>query len=522
LEGDPRIDPQAMSPPRPFSSPILTCAAAAALERRLLGDDDAAAARAMRRAGVAVAEGILRDYQEIGGFPPTGRVRVLAGKGHNAGDALIATGEILRRHAGATATVEFLFGERALKPLAAQAWRELVGAGAERVRAVADARSDASADLVIDGVFGLQFRPPLSAELAAVFRRVNASAIRLRAAVDLPSGLDEPDAFRADFTYATGSVKAPVLATANAGRIRYLDLGFFAGEGDASGVERVLTADVLAPLARLRPAHSDKRSFGHVFIVGGSRSYPGAVLMNVLGALHSGAGLVTAFVPDSLAPAFAARAPEAIWVGWPETPAGGLAMEGRHLLEKRLAQADALAVGSGMAREPETLAMAKALVASVALPTLLDGDALQAEVIAAAKGPLLLTPHAGEFQRVAGQAGLRQFCAKTGATVVLKGPITRVCAASEPETIPPIYHSLYGGPALARGGSGDILAGLAAGQLAGLAASGEPAPRLLAALRAVVWHGLAADALARAHGQTAVTVTHLIDFLPAVLRAVSF
>src|SRR5439155_3801843 len=152
--------------------------------------------------------------------------------------------------------------------------------------------------------------PPAESRVAQLPARVNALPIRLRAAVDLPSA----GIFRADFTYATGSVKTPALDPATAGRVRYIDLGFF--RGDELGAERVLLPAVLAPLAALRPPQSDKRSYGHLFVVAGSRNFPGAALMAVLAALRSGAGLVTAFVPESLVPAFAARAPEAMWVGW--------------------------------------------------------------------------------------------------------------------------------------------------------------------------------------------------------------
>lgn len=522
--------------------PVLSCADAAEFERRLFGGDEAAEWTAMRAAGRAVAAGVIRDFEELGGLPEEGTVLALVGKGHNGGDALIATAEILRRKPRATATVIFALGERGLRPLAARAWRELAETGGRRVETAAPAREPTRPtwDVALDGIFGFQFRPPLPAPAQDVLRRVNALDVGLRAAVDLPSGVGEPDGFRADFTYATGSVKVPVLEAANAGRVRYLDLGFFAGgrggAGQAGepapgpGTDRVLTADVLRSLSRLRPARSDKRDYGHVFILGGSRSYPGAVLMNVLGALHSGVGLVTAFVPESLAPAYAARAPEAIWVGWPETPAGGLALEGIHLLRERMGRANALAIGSGMSREDEVMALARDIVAQAEVPALIDGDGLQREIVGAAKGPSVLTPHAGEFKRLAGEEGLREYCGRTGATVVLKGPVTRVCDGSAARDRAPevVYHSFFGGPVLSRGGSGDILAGLLAGQLALLqaaAARGEPdpagwSPRLLAACRATVWHGLAADALARARGQTSATVTQLVDLLPAVLRGI--
>jgi NAD(P)H-hydrate epimerase len=356
-------------------------------------------------------------------------------------------------------------------------------------------------------VFGYQFRPPAEPRVAKLLARVNELPIRLRAAVDLPSaGL-----FRADFTYATGCVKTPVVGAPEAGRVRYLDLGFFL-ESEANS-ERVLTPRILAPLAGLRPAQGDKRAYGHVFVLAGSRNFPGAALMTVRAALRSGVGLVTAFVPDSLVPAYAAAAPEAMWVGWPETPVGTLAPEGQHRLRERLERATALVIGPGLGREPATLELVAEIVRRSPVPLVIDADALQPEIVSAGNAPRVLTPHAGEFARIA-----RAKLANT--TLVLKGPITRIgnSAGLQPTPKRPskpgtTYYSFFGGPVLARGGSGDLLAGLIGGLLA--QTPGEP---LLAAARGVVWHGLAADALARAHGQTAVQVTQLLDFLPAVLR----
>ena len=466
------------------------------MEQKIFGGDETKEWPTMQRAGRAVGAAVLRDFEEMGGFPASGRVLVLAGKGHNGGDALIAAQAILEKYPAASAEVFFVFGERAVRPLAARAWRELAQFGRERVRA--RRALGASYDLCLDGVFGFQFRPPADPRVVKLLGRVNALSIRLRAAVDLPSaGL-----FCADFTYSTGSVKTPVLETAVAGRVRYLDLGFF--RGGEKGTDRVLTSAVLAPLAALRAPQSDKRTYGHVLVVAGSRSYPGAALMTVLAALRSGAGLVTAFVPESLVPAFAARAPEAMWVGWPETPEGGLALEGRHLLDAKLARATALVMGPGLGREVETMALAAELAKSSTVPLVIDADALQPEIVRAGKAPRVLTPHAGEWRRIEAE----KF---PNATLVLKGPLTRILdRATRPRVT---YHSLFGGPVLARGGSGDLLAGLVGGLLAQ-----TPAEPLLAAARGVVWHGMAADALARAHGQVSVQTTQLLDFLPVVLR----
>ena len=478
------------------SVPILTCDAARACEKKLFANDEAREWPAMQRAGRAIAAAVWRDFQEIGGFPPDGRVVVLAGKGHNGGDALIAARTLLGIFPQARVEIIFAFGERALRPLAQRAWRELAQAGGVRV-----ASGGGSYDLCLDGVFGFQFHPPVEPRVAKLIATVNALPIRLRAAIDLPSaGL-----FHADFTYATGCVKTPVVGAVEAGRVRYLDLEFF-GANEA-GRDRVLTAQVLAPLTALRPALGDKRTYGHVFVIAGSRNFPGAALMAVRSALRSGVGLVTAFVPESFVPAFAAAAPEAMWVGWPETAGGGLALEGLHLLRERLDRATALLLGPGLGREPETLALLATIVKASRLPLVIDADALQPEIVRAGHAPRVLTPHAGEFARIAGGAELRKFAAKAKSAVVLKGPVTKITDGAA------TYHSFFGGPVLARGGSGDLLAGLIGGLLAQ-----TPREPLLAAARGVVWHGRAADALARAHGHTAVQVTQLLDFLaPALL-----
>lgn len=237
--------------------------------------------------------------------------------------------------------------------------------------------------------------------------------------------------------------------------------------------------------------------------------------MATLAALRSGAGLVTSAVPESLVPAFAAQVPEAMWIGLPETPEGGLALEGLHLVRGAFARATAVVLGPGLGRERETLALAAEIARATPRPLVIDADALQPEIVGAGNAPRILTPHAGEYARIA--AAL-----PPGAVVVRKGPITRIETAGDGAatgdgaggTSRPVHHSFFGGPVLARGGSGDLLAGLTGTLLA--QTPGDP---LGAAARGVVWHGMAADALARAHGPSAVRATQLLDFLAEALRA---
>lgn len=499
------------------SSPVLSCAAAKAWEARLFQGEEAEWG-AMQRAGAALAAAVADDFREIGGLPEAARLLVLVGKGHNGGDALLAARVLLQERPKSRATVVLCFGAGELRPLAGRSldWLKRDAPGRVELGSPDSALAEGTRyDLCLDGIFGFQFRPPMDEATADLLGRVNAHAgIKFRAAVDLPSGAGETNAavlFRADFTYATGIVKQPVLSPRiidSVGRLRFLDLGFFAG-GEPTGVtERVLSAGCLASLARLRPAQTDKRTFGHLFIVGGSRSYPGAVVLAVRAALRSGAGLVTAFVPEKLAPDYAARHPEAMWVGCPERPEGGLAMGAVGLVRERLPRATALLMGPGLGAAAETLAAMQEIVRMADIPLVLDADALRAEVAQLVQGKTFVcTPHAGEFQRIAPKllAG-DKFTAAKG-VLVLKGPMTRVTDGRT------IYHSPFGGPVLARGGSGDILAGLIGGLLAQ-----APADPLLAACRGTVWHGRAADLLARTRGQVAVEISEILEQLGPALH----
>lgn len=483
--------------------PILTCEEAKVFEAEHFGSDETREWAAMQTAGRALAAAIAEDFGEIGGWPTREtRVLVLAGKGHNAGDALIAAETLHARFGSVTVDVVFAFGARALRPLARRAWDEL-STRARRVRADGSDWA-ASYDLCLDGMFGFQFRPPLQPEAAALLARVNAWPARMRVAVDLPSGLDDASAFRADFTYATGIVKTPLLELPNAGRVRFLDLGFFNRTTSDGYRLRGLGDDILAELGGWRAARSDKRTFGHLLVVAGSRRYPGAALMATEVAVRAGTGLVTAAVPESLVPTFAARLPEVMWLGLPETPDGGLALEGLAFVREAFGRATAVLIGPGLGRERETLALAAEVAKLSPRPLVIDADALQPEIVAAGNAARVLTPHAGEFARI-------ETTRPAGAVTVRKGPLTTIETVGVADA--PVHHVFFGGPVLARGGSGDLLAGLIGGLLAQ-----APQDVLLAAARGAVWHGRAADLLAQSRGAQAVRTTELLDFLGSALR----
>ena len=517
--------------------PLLTCSEALAFEQSLLYDDAEAEWQAMRAAGEGLADCLLRDMRELRTIAHRPRFLFLVGKGHNGGDALIAAKRLLRSIPTARACLWPAEPWESCRPNTQRARDELLVLAAKRVEELEPLTALASSASIrgtfekasgeygfhacLDGLLGMQFRPPVREPVSLLLGFLNDRPdLGIRASVDLPSGVGDetdPSPFRADFTYATGIAKTPLLASSNApfvGRIRYVDLGFFDGvkqPGSVSTVKEILPGSAIRTLRKLRPAHCDKRDFGHLFLLAGSRSYPGAALMAAKAAIRSGVGLLTAFIPESLQPSFAAALPEAMWVPMPETPDGGLALEGRGLVVEKLSRATAIVTGPGLGTERETQVMLAEILKAFDGPAVLDADALQAEIVAEAPKPerLALTPHAGEFARISGGSDTcpRAYSEKIGCSTVLKGAFTRICSAGR-EAV-----NVSGGPVLARGGTGDLLAGI----IGSLVARGDRSLFDAAAL-GVLWHGRAADALARQHGQDAVNATELLDYLSFSLR----
>lgn len=522
-----------------WTHPVVSCAEAGELEKKRLQGDLEREWEAMQRAGGQLAAALGEDFQEIGSLRERDRLLILAGKGHNAGDAFIAAETWLRRKPERTVRVCFVFGEDSLVPLARKAWRNMEGFGGQRVthfslaetkevRSMLQERCGGRWAIFLDGLFGMNFRPPFRTPVDEVVRWSNEELeADLRAAVDLPSGVSDAKtdlSIRTDFTYMTGSAKAPLFASENAeaaGRIRYLDLGFFAGKQEENADRRVLLPQVIRPLVGLRPAMAHKKTFGHLLFVGGSRRMPGAALMSILAAARSGVGLLTAAVPESLVPEFATVVPEAMWIGCPETEEGGLALESFSLIRPFMEKATALAMGPGVGTERETQVLLEEIAREAKCSLMIDAEALQPAVVQQVarreemRGRVVLTPHPGEYRRITGtkfdeegEAGLRRFCRKSGVVTLLKGPpFTRIC---DGETI---VYSLLGGPVLGRGGSGDVLSGILGGQLAQ-----KPEEAFASASRAAYWHGAAAELLAREKGQVAVRTTEVLDYLSAALR----
>lgn len=279
--------------------------------------------------------------------------------------------------------------------------------------------------------------------------------------------------------------------------------------------------------AQLPPRRKDahKGDFGRVLVAAGSRGMTGAAVLAARAALKAGAGLVTVACPESERKIIACALPEVMTFG--ADCAGGAftaAAAAQVAAFARKKKIDVLLVGPGLGEKPGARAFARRLLASLDVPAVIDADALNA--LAEGPRPLkiktalsIITPHPGEAARLLGRkvtdrpAAAAALAALTGGTAVLKGPGTLICGDGK------LYENITGGPALAKGGSGDVLAGLIAGFYAqnGLARGFTPGMAAGSAALAVFLHGLCGDLAAKKLTARCVLAGELLDFLPAAL-----
>jgi NAD(P)H-hydrate epimerase len=280
--------------------------------------------------------------------------------------------------------------------------------------------------------------------------------------------------------------------------------------------------DVVNHLPRLpaRAAESNKGTYGRVLVISGSVGMSGAAVLCGSAALRSGAGLVRVAVPRDIAPLVAVGNPCYMTTALPQDEHGRLAASAQAEL-LTLAQAnDVLAMGPGLGRSPAITALVSAILSKGRAPTVLDADGLNAlhtDSLRDRSGPLIMTPHPGEFARLTGLdvptiQGRRQelaarFAAEHGVVLVLKGHGTVVTDGRR------MYVNTTGNPGMATGGSGDVLTGVIAALLA------QRLEPFAAAQLGVHVHGLAGD-LARAEGlgEVGMIASDLVPQLPHAFR----
>jgi NAD(P)H-hydrate epimerase len=495
----------------PWLDPLFDADEMRAVDHWAIEEQGAPSLELMEAAGRAVAE-------VVGELALDGPVRVVCGKGNNAGDGLVAARYLIE--AGFEVEALLLWPAAELSDDAAANFERC---DAEYVSGDLGPRL-AGSGAIVDAIFGTGFagaprEPALAAITAIDAGGAPVVACDIASGVDASSGEVGGAAVAADFTVSFHAAKlghriAP--GKWHTGELRVAPIGIPAGAPDAP-VAGTIGPAVLG-LAPRRGARSTKFSSGQVTIAGGSRGLTGAVQMSSLAAIRAGAGYATVAVPADLEPVFEAGRPEVMSVGCPGGD-GCLAPASLRPLLRAFERAAAGVLGPGLGRDPGSVELAREAVSRIETPLVLDADGLNAfagelGAIAARGAPTVLTPHAGELGRLLGRdsgeiaaqrlAAAREAARAAGAVVVLKGDDTIVTDGAR------VAVNALSAPALATAGTGDVLSGIAAAMLArGL----EP---FAAACAAVYAHARAGrDAAARIGAAESVIATDVIDSIAA-------
>jgi NAD(P)H-hydrate epimerase len=302
------------------------------------------------------------------------------------------------------------------------------------------------------------------------------------------------------------------------GHLRIAPIGSPAAlyEDDAGIQLALITPASIASLFAPRARDSNKGRYGHVLIVAGSRGKSGAAAMAGLAALRAGAGLVTVACPASALEGVASHSPEIMTEPLPETSAGVLSIGAFDRIAELAHQRTLLAIGPGIGAEDETRQLVMRLFADIAKPMVVDADALNClagQNWKAGNVLRVLTPHPGEMSRLAGHtiaeiqadrmAAARSFAIERNVTLVLKGEATLLGFPDGRVWVNPT-----GSPAMATGGTGDILTGMIGGLLGQF-----PDDPGRAVAGAVYLHGLAGEIAARHLTEQSVIATDLLTYL---------
>jgi ADP-dependent NAD(P)H-hydrate dehydratase / NAD(P)H-hydrate epimerase len=490
----------------------------------------------MTHAGEACAEAVVALHP---GCAETG-VLVVAGKGNNGGDGLVAGRRLLEW--GIPTSVLLLGWGSDLKGDAARAHDEFVGRGGTIIQAPDEADLQAGFEqapgTVIDAVFGTGLNAEVRGTAARAIEMINSWRVPV-VAIDIASGVSSDTgavmgvAVRATQTITFGFAKFGHVSypgTDLCGELKVVDIGFApeAIAGIAPRGRYFEQAEAI-PLLGARAINSHKGNYGHLLVIAGSRGKSGAAILASRAALRTGAGLVTAAVPESVQPVVASAQAELMTEPIAERDGhfdGSLAAGAlKHLIGGK----SAIVFGPGAGMNDDTVELLRWLIAEGAgpdRPMLIDADGLNAlasigcEQAAAARGPLVLTPHPGEMARLLKIStaavnadrisAARTLAQCTGGYVLLKGARSVVANAAGAVCV-----NSTGNPGMATPGMGDALCGIVGALMSRHMTTFD------ALTLGVFLHGYAADRVAARRGRVGYLAGDLIEELPSAMEALS-
>lgn len=486
----------------------------------------------MEQAGSAAANLLVERYFLIGK-----QVVILTGSGNNGGDGYVIARKLLQR--GAQVTVILCKG----MPSTSESQENFQRLDRSEIR-VLDAEKQQNlsyqaireGDFVLDCIFGTGFHGAVRGTALGVLSQANRCGA-MKVAVDLPSGLSGDSGeiagefFHADLTIALGE-KKPVHVTMPAakacGEIVTVDIGI--PKAAYEGIEThhgLLTKELFSRLGLppVREPESNKGTYGKLLLICGSVGMGGAALMATQAALRCGAGLVKlATVEQNLFAAYP-HFPEAVTIPLKAGEDGTISQTQIPRLLEEVKQASAVVLGCGLGQSPALEELLHQVLETCTVPLLIDADGINLlskhiEWLSECCGPVILTPHPGEMARLCGKtiAQIQQnreqtaldFGKQHSLVLVLKGHNTLVY-----DPAGWLWENTTGNPGMARGGSGDVLAGI----IGSLLAQPGFTPGQAAGF-GVYLHGLAGDLAAANKSQYAMLPTDLIETLPEAFLSI--
>ncbi len=453
------------------------------------------------------------------------KLGVLVGSGHNGGDALVVARELhLQGY-----LVKLCCPLSKFKPLTESHYQYALSLGipsSDQIETLLDC------DLIIDGLFGFGLEREITGSLTDLINQLN-QAQKLVISIDLPSGIHTDTgavlgtAIKANSTLCLGLWKRAFLqdqALETIGQASLIDFGIPLTDiqailGSNPVIQRVTPEFVKTHLPLPRPPVTHKYQQGHLLLICGSRKYAGGAILTALGARASGVGMLSVAVPETLKPLLVAQVPEALIIGCPETDTGAIQSLPADV---DLQEYDAIACGPGLTRTATPIIKS---VLNHALPLILDADGLNIlaelgtiSILSQRQALTILTPHTGEFKRLFPKLSnprldriqaVQTAAQQAQATILLKGARTAIATPDGSVTIIP-----ESTPALARGGSGDVLTGL----LSGFIATTQPQIALNTVATAAWIHAQAGILASQTRSELGVDAYTLTQFLIPVIQ----
>ena len=454
-------------------------------------------------------------------------VGVLCGPGNNGGDGVAAARILMGMGCRVRA---FLVGDRSKMTPDGRAMEEKLkeaGGALEDYRPRDQEQSFwlSQCDCLVDALFGVGLSRAVEGDfLWAVQEMQDRPGFQRVVSCDIPSGIHADtgevlgEAVRAGVTVTFTFAKPGHYlgdGAEHTGKLRVYDIGIpdelQYGGGDRVHVE---TMDAGVSLPKRKP-NTHKGDYGKLFLLAGSEGYTGAPVLAASAAVRSGAGLVFLGVPREIYPIVAVKCSSAMPFPLPERYG--------EILEKARS-CDAALIGPGLGRAPKTEKLVRSLLEDLEIPVVLDADGINAlaghmDILDGRKALTVLTPHDGEFARLTGTAlpiqdrlaAAQSFARDHNCILVLKGHRT-ITAAPDGRA----WINTSGNPGMAKGGSGDVLAGLITSFLGQKQLEfGSPAALTAAA---VYLHGLSGDRAAQKFGEYGMTPEDLIGCIPETLK----